>query len=149
MALASVVTETRAVVDRLFAILQAQGQGDYLGERVTQLEHSLQCAHLAERSRKFRGDIEVILAALLHDIGRFIPAAERMEKIVGPDGAYLGRQSHEVLGENYLRQLGFSERICVLVGAHVMAKRYLVATDEEYYARLSATSKRSLQYQVC
>ena len=89
------------------------------------------------------------MAALLHDVGRFIPAAEKMEKMITPDGQYIGRQSHEALGEFYLRQIGFSEKVCKLVGAHVMAKRYLVATDQSYYDSLSETSKRTLKFQVC
>ncbi|KAJ6187486.1 Alkaline phosphatase-like alpha/beta/alpha [Penicillium mononematosum] len=145
--LASVEEYTRATIKTLFQLLRAQGQGDYLGEQVTQLEHSLQCAYLATQSPKHENDPEVILAALLHDVGRFIPAAEKMEKMITPDGQYIGRQSHEALGETYLRQLGFSEKVCKLVGAHVMAKRYLVATDQSYYDALSETSKRTLKFQ--
>jgi putative nucleotidyltransferase with HDIG domain len=147
--LASVEENTRATIKTLFQLLEAQGQGDYLGEQVTQLEHSLQCAHLATQSPEHGTDFEVILAALLHDVGRFIPAAENIEKMITPDGHYIGRQSHEALGETYLRELGFSEKVCKLVGAHVMAKRYLVATDKSYYDGLSETSKRTLEFQVC
>ncbi|KAJ5610738.1 Alkaline phosphatase-like alpha/beta/alpha [Penicillium lagena] len=145
--LASVKEHTQATITALFAFLTAQGQGDYLGEKVTQLEHSLQCAHLASQSSEYGSDPEVILAALLHDVGRFIPAAEKMGKMITPDGQYIGRQSHEILGESYLRQIGFSEKVCLLVGAHVMAKRYLVATDQKYYDGLSETSKRTLRFQ--
>ncbi|KAJ5759097.1 hypothetical protein N7520_006253 [Penicillium odoratum] len=145
--LQSVDDHTRATIETLFAFLHAQGQGDYLGERVTQLEHSLQCAHLATQSADYANDPEVIIAALLHDVGRFIPAAEKMDKMMTPDGQYVGRMSHEILGESYLRQIGFSERVCQLVGAHVMAKRYLVATDKTYHDGLSETSKRTLRFQ--
>lgn len=69
--------------------------------------------------------------------------------MIAPDGAYIGRASHEVLGERYLRQLGFSEKVCQLVGAHVLAKRFLVSTEGEYYGGLSETSKRTLRFQVC
>ena len=68
--------------------------------------------------------------------------------MITPDGKYIGRQSHEALGESYLRQIGFNEKVCSLVGAHVMAKRYLVATDQSYYDALSETSKRTLKFQV-
>jgi putative nucleotidyltransferase with HDIG domain len=115
---------------------------------VTQLEHSLQCAHLAAQSSEHRNDPEVILAALLHDAGRFIPAAEKMGKMITSDDQYIGTQSHDVIGEAYLRQVGFSEKVCKLVGAHVMAKRYLVSTDKNYHDGLSETSKRTLRFQV-
>ncbi|RLL96986.1 hypothetical protein CFD26_101735 [Aspergillus turcosus] len=143
----SVTAHTKASIATLFAFLHAQGQGDYLGERVTQLEHSLQCAYLAQQSAEYGQDKEVVLAALLHDVGRFIPAAAEMASMVDSSGKFIGRASHEVLGERYLRELGFSEKVCALVGAHVMAKRYLVATDKSYYEGLSETSKRTLVYQ--
>jgi putative nucleotidyltransferase with HDIG domain len=146
--LPSVEKHTQATIKTLFKFLQAQGQGDYLGEKVTQLEHSLQCAHLAAQSAEQGHDMEVVLAALLHDVGRFIPAAEKMGKMVTQDGRYIGRQSHEILGEAYLRQIGFSDKVCQLVGAHVIAKRYLVTTDQRYYDGLSETSKRTLKFQV-
>ncbi|KAL4897666.1 hypothetical protein BDV59DRAFT_197942 [Aspergillus ambiguus] len=132
---------------QLFAFILAQGNTDYLGERVSQLEHSLQCAHLAHQSEAHGTDPEVVLGALLHDVGRFIPDTADMPKMIAPDGAFIGRASHEVLGERYLRQLGFGEKVGQLVGAHVMAKRYLTAVETEYYDGLSETSKRTLRYQ--
>ena len=104
----------------------------------TIVEHSLQAAHLAQQSH---ADPETIIAALLHDIGRFIPQASKMPAMISPDGTFVGTASHEVLGENYLRQLGFSEKVCQLVGAHVVAKRYLCATEEGYWEALSKSSK--------
>lgn len=68
--------------------------------------------------------------------------------MIAPDGTYVGKASHEVLGERYLRQLGFSEVICQVVGAHVMAKRYLTAVDKDYYEGLSKSSKMTLKFQV-
>lgn len=147
--LQSVESHTRETVTILIGYMISQGKADYLGERVTQLEHSLQCAHLARKDPAYGQDDEVVIAALLHDVGRFIPAAEKMGKMYSADGEYLGRLSHEILGEHYLRTLGFSDKVAALVGAHVMAKRYLTATDKDYYEDLSETSKRTLNYQVC
>lgn len=59
----------------------------------------------------------------------------------------VGRVGHEMIGEHYLRSLGFGETVCRLVGSHVAAKRYLTAIDPAYYDALSAASKRSLQFQ--
>ncbi|PKY07998.1 hypothetical protein P168DRAFT_300776 [Aspergillus campestris IBT 28561] len=137
----------RETITQLFSFLRAQGNTDYLGERVSQLQHSLQCAHLATQSPQYGSDPEVILGALLHDVGRFIPSAKNMPAMIAPDGAYIGQASHEVLGERYLRQLGFSEKVCQLVGSHVVAKRFLTATEKGYYDGLSETSKRTLEFQ--
>src|ERR1700761_3176170 len=103
--LPSVEAKTRATVKELFAFLDAQGQGDYLGEAVSQLQHSLQTATQAEQAG---ADNETIIGSLLHDVGRFIPAADKMPSMIAPDGRYLGKGSHEILGERYLRLLGFS-----------------------------------------
>ena len=144
--LPSVERQVQAVVSQLFDFITKQGDADYIGEAVSQLEHSLQAAHLAVEAG---ADEETILGALLHDVGRFIPEGDDMPAMIAPDGTFVGRASHEVTGERYLRQLGFSDKICQLVGAHVMAKRYLTAVDKGYYDDLSQSSKTTLKYQVC
>lgn len=142
--LPSVTAHAERTVSKLFDFIQRQGDADYIGEAVSQLEHSLQAAQLAVNDG---ADDETVLGALLHDIGRFIPAADKMPAIIAADGTFVGRGSHEVIGERYLEQLGFSKKVCQLVGAHVMAKRYL-ATDKTYYKGLSKSSKTTLKYQV-
>ena len=87
-----------------------------------------------------------IVAALLHDIGHYLPHASAVELL--QNGQSFGRKSHDVIGETYLRQLGFPREVTALVGAHVDAKRYLTATDRGYMERLSAVSKTSLKFQV-
>ncbi|OQV03416.1 hypothetical protein CLAIMM_08464 [Cladophialophora immunda] len=142
--LPSIERHARECVKELFQFIAAQGQGDYLGEQVSQLEHTLQTAQLAVQAG---ADDDTVLGALLHDVGRFIPAAKEMPAMIAPDGVFVGSGSHEILGEKYLRVLGFNESICQLVGAHVMAKRYLTAIDKDYYAGLSQSSKTTLKFQ--
>lgn len=62
-------------------------------------------------------------------------------------GGSLGKMSHEAVGEAYLREAGFPEKVCELVGAHVVAKRYLTATKPGYLDALSSASQASLRYQ--
>ena len=140
----SLQKQAEATIREVFDYVIAQGDADYIGEDVSQLEHSLQAAQLAQDAGAER---DIILGALLHDIGRFIPAAEKMSEMIDENGTYVGRASHEVVGEHYLRRLGFSEKICQVVGAHVMAKRYLTAVDKEYYDGLSKSSKTTLKFQ--
>ncbi|EXJ75416.1 uncharacterized protein A1O5_02112 [Cladophialophora psammophila CBS 110553] len=142
--LPSVERHARDCVKELFQFIAVQGKGDYLGEHVSQLEHTLQAGQLAVQAS---ADDDTVLGALLHDVGRFIPAAEKMPAMIAADGVFVGRESHEILGEKYLRGLGFSESICQLVGAHVMAKRYLTAVDKDYYNGLSRSSKTTLKFQ--
>ena len=73
---------------------------------------------------------------------------EHMPVMIAPNGSQVGRGSHDVFGEKYSRELGFNDKICQLVGAHVMAKRYITAVDKEYYDKLTEISKNSLRHQV-
>lgn len=141
-------TEVREKVEALFEYLTREEHGDYLGESISQLEHSLQAAMLAADSG---ADEDTILGALLHDIGQFIPTTSLSKKqapdILSPSGAFVGRGSHDEFGEAYLRDFGFSEKVCQLVGGHVIAKRYLTAVDESYFDALSEASKITLKHQ--
>ncbi len=113
------------------ALFAARGGRRY-GESVTQLEHALQCASLARRER---ADDEVVVAALLHDVGHL--AARAPETPAGHHG-------HE--GATLLRPW-MPERVAWLVEHHVIAKRYLYTVDARYAARLSPASVRSLAAQ--
>ena len=135
----------REVIRTLFSYLEAQGQGDYMGEAVSQLEHSLQAAALAVDNG---ANEPTILAALLHDVGRFIPEAKSLPPLIAPDGTSFGTERHETVGEKYLRGLGFPRDIYEVVGAHVWAKRYLCATEPGYWDSLSKLSKVTLELQV-
>lgn len=138
--------DPREVVRTLFSYLEAQGQTDYMGEAVSQLEHSLQTAELAASNG---ANDNTVLGALLHDVGRFIPEAASLPRMIAADGCYIGTESHEQVGEKFLRNLGFPAEVCDLVGAHVWAKRYLCATEPGYWESLSKLSKTSLELQVC
>ncbi|KAF8847302.1 hypothetical protein BDZ45DRAFT_607657 [Acephala macrosclerotiorum] len=59
--------------------------------------------------------------------------------MIAPGGTFI---------ERYLRELGLSEKICQLVGTHVMAKRYLTAVDKRYYDGLSGSSRQTLKSQL-
>ncbi|CAK7222501.1 hypothetical protein SEUCBS140593_004920 [Sporothrix eucalyptigena] len=132
------------IVRTLFSFLEAQGHTDYMGEPVSQLQHSLQAAALAV---DHKADEPTVLAALLHDVGRFIPDAAALPKLIAPDGSAFGTEHHEEVGAVYLKGLGFPPAVYEVVGAHVWAKRYLCATEAPYWASLSALSKTTLEIQ--
>ena len=113
------------------ALFEAHG-GQTFGEAVTQLDHALQCAALARRSR---ADDEVVVAALLHDIGHLTGARVDEEAL-----------HHGHSGATLLRPF-VPERVAWLVEYHVVAKRYLYTVDPRYAARLSPMSARSLVLQ--
>jgi len=145
----------------ILSILTTHGDSDYIGEPISQIAHSLQCANLASRAS---ADAPTIVAALLHDLGQIIPSSEAekilgakvqdMHHTVGVDAAEgatgsdsVGRIAHETLGAKYLLALGFPSKVAQLVEAHVPAKRYLCATEPGYYGTLSEASKESLKFQ--
>ena len=65
----------------------------------------------------------MVIAALLHNIGQFLPLDDIKGLEISIDVSSVGRIGHEKIGEEYLRRLGFSESIYRLVGSHVAAKR--------------------------
>ena len=106
-------------------------------EAISQTEHALQCALLAEHES---GEPELIAAALLHDIGHL------MTKL-GQDAADRGiDDKHEGIGQGWLAR-HFTPRVAEAVGQHVAAKRYLCAARPDYFGTLSPASVRSLELQ--
>lgn len=129
----------QAIVDEVFSLYEKYGDADYIGEPVSQLEHMSQAASLAEQEGF---DDEVVLAAFFHDIGHLCADEGETESMGG-----MGNVDHEILGANYLRNHGFSERLAFLVESHVIAKRYLTYKYPDYYNRLSDASKVTLEFQ--
>ena len=125
------------VIAEVFGLYERFGDSDYIGEPVSQIEHMSQ---VAQRAMAEGFDDEVVLAAFFHDIGHI--CAESAENMGG-----FGVVSHERLGADYLRRVGFSERMARLVEYHVQAKRYLTFKEPGYYPRLSEASRRTLEYQ--
>lgn len=127
------------IAEEIIGLYQQHGGAEYAGEPVTQLEHMVQSAQLAEQQGY---DEEVILAAFLHDIGHICVSAQGDNEMDG-----YGIKDHEEVGGEFLREKGFSKRLIRLVEAHVEAKRYLTLKSPDYYERLSDASKKTLEYQ--
>jgi phosphonate degradation associated HDIG domain protein len=124
-------------VDQVLERLQRGAAAEYGSDRVTQLEHALQCATLAEEAG---AAVPLIVASLLHDIGHLVHE-------LGRDPAGRGIDDrHEVRGRDWLGKW-FAEEVTGPVRLHVDAKRYLTATDPGYFATLSLGSVRSLELQ--
>ncbi|WP_198369243.1 phosphonate degradation HD-domain oxygenase [Roseomonas rosulenta] len=128
---------TPDVVTEIHDLLEHRADGAYGLHDVTQREHALQAARLAERDGQ---PDALIAAALLHDIGHLVhdlgedPAAEGVD------------DRHEELGHAWLTR-HFGPEVTEPVRLHVAAKRYLCATEADYVARLSPDSVRSLALQ--
>jgi phosphonate degradation associated HDIG domain protein len=125
------------VTDELLALLDTRGSAAYFGEPVSVLEHGLQAAHFA---REAGATDELVVAALLHDIGHVLSAPP--DDIVD----WHTDARHEEIGSAWLARR-FGPAVSDPVRLHVGAKRYLCATTPEYLAKLTAASRRTLELQ--
>lgn len=125
------------IVAFIGGIFDRRGGEEYLGEDVTMAEHMLQGATIAEQNGQSE---EIIVGALLHDIGHFTSEFGTYH----PDDTE--DKHHEDAGAEVLEQF-FPSVITDCVRFHVAAKRYLCATKPSYFDRLSAASVHTLELQ--
>jgi predicted HD phosphohydrolase len=129
------VPEGFTSVDELFEALRASRDADDEGG-LPILDHSLQCAARLRVARP--DDVGLQVAGLVHDLGWLERSA---------DGWTLRLDAaHDVDGRALVAGL-LGPRVASLVGGHVAAKRYLLATDPRYRAGLSARSETTLAFQ--
>lgn len=126
-----------SVIEQIEQLFRDRGDSQYGFEAITQQEHALQAAMLAEQQQ---ASPALITASLLHDIGHLLhdlpgDATER-----GID------DRHEELGHRWLTQ-HFGLDIAEPVRLHVDAKRYLCAVEPDYAASLSEPSRQSMAIQ--
>ena len=127
-------------IELLFA---RHGSAQYSGEPVTQIEHALQTAYLAEQSE---ASDELVTACLLHDLGHLLYFADPTPRSVDTPTLHGIDDTHQYLALPFLRGL-FPEPVLDAIKLHVDAKRYLCQANAGYWAKLSDDSKRSLQLQ--
>jgi phosphonate degradation associated HDIG domain protein len=124
-------------VEEISRLFTEHGHHHY-GESMDQIQHAVQAARLALADGSTE---DMVLAAFLHDIGHLlvneVPVSQRDDAIY----------RHQSVGADYLRGLGFSERVADLVERHVDGKRYLTAVDPGYRDTLSEASIESLGFQ--
>ena len=124
-------------LDSLISLYQERGDDWYGGEEVTQRQHALQAAFLAEQSG---APSALVIACLLHDIGHLVHD-------LGEDAAGHGlNDSHEMRGITALAHL-FPPAVLTPIRLHVTAKRHLCQVNSGYFADLSLASRRSLELQ--
>ena len=127
----------QARVDLLFDYLKSHGQSSY-DPSVSQLEHALQTAHLAQQESQLP---HLVVASLLHDIGHLM-LDEHDER-----GDFLYQDwAHEAVAARALSEF-FPSNVVTPVQRHVSAKRLLCSLDAAYYEGLSEASKRSFAVQ--
>ncbi|MEZ5839966.1 MAG: phosphodiesterase [Hyphomicrobiales bacterium] len=123
-------------IDQIFARLSGEGAVRHEGAAVSQLEHALQTARLAEMEN---APDALVIAALLHDYGHLIAG----------DVAMRARRldlRHEDIAARHLSTV-FPAEVTEPIRLHVAAKRYLCTVDPDYTDMLSPASRTSLKAQ--
>jgi phosphonate degradation associated HDIG domain protein len=124
-------------IDAVIRVVEEHGARQYGREAVSQREHALQCATLAERAGAAPA---LVVASLLHDVGH----------LIDPDADAADNDDrdarHEASGASWISGL-FGDDVLMPIRLHVAAKRYLTAIDRGYMATLSPQSVRSLSMQ--
>ena len=126
-----------SLVQEILGVYAARGAGAYFGERVSMTEHGLQAAHFAQAER---APEPLMLAALLHDVGHLL------EDVPDAIEDWLADARHEEVGARWLARR-FGAQVSEPVRLHVPAKRYLCATDPDYFRMLSPASVHTLGLQ--
>jgi phosphonate degradation associated HDIG domain protein len=124
-------------LEKIAELLTLRADGLYGLSAVNQRQHALQAAWLAEKT----GCSEpLIVASLLHDIGHLVHD-------LGDNPAEAGIDDlHEARGYEFLTGW-FGPEVTEPVRLHVAAKRYLCATEADYFSKLSKDSVLSLSLQ--
>ena len=143
-------------IPEIVQLLNSRATTWYGQESVSQLEHALQCADLAEKAEETP---ETVVAALLHDLGHMLSPhrpsvvpTKALSDLALPTDALptdtppTKDDLHQFVALPFLRSL-FPDAVLEPIKLHVDAKRYLCAVDVGYWADLSPASKHSLELQ--
>ncbi|HEV7613422.1 MAG TPA: HD domain-containing protein [Steroidobacteraceae bacterium] len=125
------------VTEEILSLFQKRGSDAYFGESVSMTEHALQAAYFAKIAA---APPALVIAALLHDVGHLI------EDVPSDIADWTADAHHEQIGGRWLAER-FGAEVSEPVRLHVPAKRYLLATDARYFARLSPASVITLKLQ--
>jgi predicted HD phosphohydrolase len=94
------------------------------------LSHALQCGAIL--GQEHPDDVELAVAGLVHDISDAVTPSDHTD--------------HEIRGARLVKGL-LGDRVARLVGAHVLAKRYLVTIEPSYRSSLNPRSMETLAEQ--
>jgi len=125
-------------IDTIVRLFNERGSGRYGDECVSQMEHAIQAACLAEESG---ANQRLIAAALLHDIGHIIGDSDLPESNDQDLNDFHEEKAYQWLLSN------FGPDVAEPVRLHVLAKRYLCTVEPDYANTLSPTSLKSFHDQ--
>jgi predicted HD phosphohydrolase len=131
--------DVECIPDRIMALLVASG-ALVQGMQVTQLEHGLETATMAERAGM---DVDVVVAALCHDMGKVIStpnhsaiAAEMIKPFVSEDAYWMVKVHQDFEGIHYLGKMGLDPMVRLQHRDHPayeLAERFADEWDEKAF----------------
>jgi phosphonate degradation associated HDIG domain protein len=124
-------------LQKIADLLTLKADGLYGLSDINQRQHALQAAWLAEKTGC---PDSLIVASLLHDVGHLVHDLGDNPAEAGVDDL------HEERGYEFLAAW-FGPEVTEPVRLHVAAKRYLCATEADYFSKLSRDSVLSLSLQ--
>jgi len=127
-------------LDDIEKLLAVRGQQQYGREAVSQLDHALQCAALAEEAGE---STPTVVAALLHDLGHLLAPGSAEVDSAAPRAC---DDLHQYIALPFLHGV-FPSGVLEPIRQHVEAKRCLCTLDAGYWDALSPASKHSLVLQ--
>lgn len=107
------------------------------GEACNQTTHAISCAMHAQQEGC---ESEMIVAALLHDVGHFVADKEQID---GFD--QWGHAKHDEIGALWLKNLGLPASVYQPIRYHVAAKRYLASKNSSPEPLSNASSATLIQ----
>lgn len=122
------------VVQQIIDIFQQRGGELYGSEAVTQMQHAIQTAVLAQQEN---AEPSLVAAALLHDVGHLLGGTP-----LPTDESQNYDDHHETRAYAWLCE-HFGKPVAEPVHLHVAAKRYLCTIEPDYCDKLSPTSRKS------
>ncbi|SES67654.1 HD domain-containing protein [Thorsellia anophelis] len=126
-------------IEEIKVLMNSFGDTQYYGSPVSQLEHALQSAMLAQEAGE---NAKLITASLLHDLGHLVLYSNQIRNEIKTNQDY----QHQELIATLLVNL-FDEEVIEPIRLHVDAKRYLCAVNPLYEEQLSPDSIHSLELQ--
>jgi predicted HD phosphohydrolase len=126
-------------IEDIRSLFESYGAMPYSREPVTQLQHALQTATLAEAEG---APNTLVAAAFLHDLGHMLRLHQKVSDAPKPGEDDL----HQFFALPFLRST-LPNAVLEPIKLHVEAKRCLCAIDPTYHAALSPVSVHSLELQ--
>ena len=136
-------TSLRSTYDHIIASFEDAATIQYGESAVTELEHALQCAELAENAK---ADDELIFACMLHDVARFAVPQDQVSDTLQKTEVSDQAMGHGVKAAELMQGL-LPERSLFCIHYHAEAKQYLCEHNPGYRAKLAGASIQTLAIQ--